>query len=536
MFISVEIIVLSDRGKYLQFRLNLTLIKKTMLVTILLALIGLAGGGFAGYQYRKKQVETRNNDLVQKSEQLLSDAKNRSKEIIYEARNEALKLQDEAKKEEHKIQSRLNEIEERLMKKEEGVDSKSTELDKMKSDLEQKMATAKQLRDEIESLHKMETNELERISAMSQADAKELLLKKVEEDSKADIVVQIKKAEKELQDQADERARWILADAIQRCASETTAESTATIVNLPSDDLKGRIIGREGRNINTFEQITGVDVIIDDTPGSIVISGFDLVRRYIAKVALERLIEDGRIHPARIEEAVEKAKVEVNVMIKELGEKAVIETGVTGLHPNLIKILGRLKFRVTHGQNALKQSMEVSLLAASLAAELGADEDVCRKAGLLYSIGKAVDHEVPGHHAKIGADIARKFGLSKAIVHALEAKQDSVEAQSLEAKIVKVANLISCARPGAHKDNLDNFIRRLTELENVCTSFEGVQKAFAIQAGTEVRIFVNPEQVDDLGAVKLAHKLVSKIEHDMQHPGPVKVHVIREVRTEEFAS
>lgn len=507
-----------------------------MLLPILFAVLGLLGGAFAGFQYRKQQTENKNKDLVQKSEQLLNDAKNKSKEIIYEARNEALKLQDEVKKEEQKSQARLNEIEERLMKKESTLDSKAGELDKMKLELDQKMTSAKQMRDEIESVHKMQAQELERISGLSKPEAKDLLLKKVEEESKADMVQQIKKAEKELQEEADDRAKWILAEAIQRLASETTAESTATIVNLPSDDLKGRIIGREGRNINTFEQLTGVDVIIDDTPGSIVISGFDLVRRYVAKVALERLIEDGRIHPARIEETVEKAKSEVNVMIKDLGEKAVLETGVTGLHPNLVKILGRLKFRVAQGQNALKQSMEIAFLAANLAAELGADEEVCRKAGLLYNIGKAVDHEVPGHHAKIGADIARKFGLSKDIIHAIEAKQDSVEAQSPEAQIVKTASLIATARPGASKDNLDNYIRRLSELENICMSFDGVHKSFAIQAGTEVRIFVDPDKIDDLEAVKLAHKIVRKIEHDLQHPGPVKVHVIREIRVEEFAT
>lgn len=507
-----------------------------MLLNIIIAIVGLAGGSAAGYFYRKNQTENKNKDLVQKAEQLLNEARNKSKEILYESRNEALKLQDELKREEQKTQSRLNEIEERLMKKEEAIDGKGEELDRLRTELDNKVISLRQLRDEVESIYKLQSQELEKIAAMSKVEAKEILLKKVEEESKEDLVEQIKRAEKELKDQADEKARWILADAMMRCASETTAESTATIVNLPSDDMKGRIIGREGRNINTFEQITGVDVIIDDTPGSIVISGFDLVRRYIAKVALERLIEDGRIHPARIEELVEKAKVEVNVLIKEVGEKAVLETGVTGFHPNLVKILGRLKFRVTQGQNALKQSMEIAFLAANLAAELGADEGVCRKAGLLYNIGKAVDHEVPGHHAKIGADIARKFGLSKEIVHAIEAKQDSVDPQTLEAQIVRTAWAIANARPGANRDNLDNYIRRLNELENICQSFDGVSKAFAIQAGTEVRVFIDPAKIDDLEAVKLAHKIVKKIEHDLQHPGPVKVHVIREVRAEEYAT
>lgn len=506
-----------------------------MLVPILLGILGIIAGLAGGYFYRKGQVEAKNKDLVMKSEQIVADAKNKAKEIVYDARNEALKLQDEVKREEQKSQARLDDIEERMLKKEDSLDKKNEEIDKLRVELDNKVTSVKQLREEVEEIYKMQSQQLEKIAAMSKAEARELLLQKVEAEAKEDIVAQIKRAEKDLQEKADERAKWIISDAISRCASETTAESTATIVNLPNDEMKGRIIGREGRNINTFEQITGVDVIIDDTPGSIVISGFDLVRRYIAKVALEKLIEDGRIHPARIEETVEKVKEEVNLLIKELGEKAVLEVGVTGFHPNLIKILGRLKFRVTHGQNALKHSIEVAFLSASLAAELGADEGICRKAGLLHDIGKAVDHEVPGHHAKIGADIARKFGLPKEVVHAIEAHHGNPAPETLEAQLVQTANLISNSRPGANKDNLDSYIRRLSELENVCASFEGVKKAFAIQAGTEVRMFLDPENLDDLEAVKLAHRVARKIEHDLQHPGPVKVHVIREVRAEEFA-
>lgn len=506
-----------------------------MAITILLAIVGIALGGSIGYYYRKKQVEGRNQDLALKSERILNDAKNKAKEVVYEARNEALKLQEEVKREEQKVQSKLVEVEERLMKKEEVLDRKNEDADKMRTELDNKVTSIRQLRDEVEEVYKLQARELEKIAGLSKEEAREMLFKKVEEDAKEDIVAVIKKAEQDLKDKAKEKAKWILADAIVRCASETTAESTATIVNLPNDEMKGRIIGREGRNINTFEQITGVDVIIDDTPGSIIISGFDLVRRYIAKIALERLIEDGRIHPARIEEVVEKVKDEVNILIKELGEKAVLETGVTGLHPNLIKILGRLKFRVTHGQNALKHCMEVSFLAASLAAELGADQGICRKAGLLHDIGKAVDHEIPGHHAKIGADIARKFGLPKEVVHAIEAHHGDPEPQSLEAELVQAANLISNSRPGASRDNLDTYVRRLNELENICGSFEGVKKTYAIQAGSEVRIFVDPDVIDDLKAVKLAHQIVRKIETDLQHPGPVKVHIIREVRAEEFA-
>ncbi len=507
-----------------------------MILPIILSVAGLAIGITGGYLYRKKMIEGKHKEIVEKAEKMLADAKTRSKEIVFEARNESLKLQDELKKEEQRNQSRLHEVEERLMKKESMLDKKSDDVDKVKNDLEKKISSVKHIRDEVESIYKLQSQQLERIAAMSKEEAKQVLLQKVEEESKEDIIIQIKKAEVELKEKANEKARWIIADAIVRNASETTAESTATIVNLPSDDLKGRIIGREGRNINTFEQITGVDVIIDDTPNSIVISGFDLVRRYVAKVALERLIEDGRIHPARIEETVEKVKEEVNVLIKELGDKAVLETGVTGLHTNLIKILGRLKFRVTHGQNALKHSIEVSFLAGSLAAELGADEGVCRRAGLLHDIGKAVDHEVPGHHAKIGADIARKFGLAKEVIHAIDAHHGDPGPETLEAQLVQAANLISNARPGASKENLDSYLRRLMELENMCRSFKGVKSAYAIQAGSEVKIFVNPEDLDDLQSIKLSHQIVRKIEHDLHHPGPVKVHVIRESRIEEFAT
>lgn len=507
-----------------------------MLLQILLALVGLAVGGGAGYYYRKGQIEAKNKDLVMKAEQILADAKNKAKEVLYDARNEAFKLQDEVKKDEQKKRSQLNEIEERLMKKEESLDKKGEDAEKLRQELENRVASVRQLREEVENIYKLQAQKLEKVAEMSREDAKELLLKTVEEESKEVIVAQIKKSEKELKEKAQEKAKWIIADAVSRYASEATAESTATIVNLPNDDMKGRIIGREGRNINTFEQITGVDVIVDDTPGSIVVAGFDLVRRYIAKVALERLIEDGRIHPARIEETVEKVKEEVNILIKELGEKAVMEVGVTGLPLNLIKILGRLKFRVSHGQNALKHSIEVAFIAANLAAELGADEAVCRKAGLLHDIGKAVDHEIPGHHAHIGADIARKFGLPKEVVHAIEAHHGDPEPETVEAMIVQAANLISNSRPGASKDNLDTYIRRLQELENLCNSFEGVHKTFAIQAGTEVRVFVDPEKMDDLEAAKLSHKIARKIEHDLQHPGPVKVHIIREIRVEDFAS
>lgn len=505
------------------------------IIAIIITVVGLAIGVTIGYFYRKKLVEEKNKDLTEKSAKLLTDAENKTKEMLFDAKNNAFKVLDEAKKEERRKREQLQKIEERLVSKEQSIEKKSEDADKLKEELENKVTSVKRLREEVQKIQEMQEAELEKVAQMSKDEAKGILLKKVEEDTKEVLVEQIKKTEKEVKEQAAEKAKFIIAEAIQKYAAETTAESTATIVSLPSDDMKGRIIGREGRNINTFEEITGIDVIVDDTPGSIVISGFDLVRRYVAKVALERLIADGRIHPARIEETYEKAKEEVSQLIKELGEKAAYDTGVAGLHPNLVKLLGRLKFRVSYGQNVLKHSMEVAFLAANLASELGADVNVCKRAGLLHDIGKAVDHEIQGHHAVIGRDIAKKFGLDGKVIHCIEAHHGDPEPKSLEAMVVAAANAIANARPGADKDNLDNYIKRLDELENVCNSFEGVRKSYAIQAGTEVRIFVNPEDVDDLEAVKLSHNITRKIERDLQYPGQIKVNVVRETRAEEFA-
>ncbi len=500
------------------------------------SLVALVLGGAAGYFIRKKQIEEKNQDLKEKGELLIQQANTKAQEIIYKAKNEALKIMDETKTTEEKKRDQMRVVEERLVTKEEALDKKIHNLDESRTELEKKVEQVRELREEVQKIHDMQAQELEKISGLSVEQARDILLKQVEEDSKEEIVHQIKLAERELKDQAKERAKFILADAIQKYAAETASESTATIVNLPSDDMKGRIIGREGRNINTFEQATGIDVIVDDTPGSILISGFDLVRRYIAKIALERLISDGRIHPARIEETVEKVNEEVNVMMKELGEKAAFETGVTGLHPTLVKLLGRLKFRTSYGQNVLKHSMEVSFLAASLASELGADASVCKKAGLLHDIGKAVDHEVQGPHAAIGRDIAKKFGLSQEVVHAIEAHEGDPEPRTVEAMILAAANAIAVARPGANKDNLETFIKRLEDIESIANAEKGVKKSFAVQAGNEVRIFVNPEEIDDLEATKLSYGIARKIEKDLQYAGQIKVNVIRETRIEEFAS
>jgi ribonuclease Y len=500
-----------------------------------IGLVAFALGGGAGFILRKQQTEQKNQDMHEKGQLLVQQANTKAQEVLFKAKNESLKIVEDTKHEEEKKRDLLRKQEERLVSKEEALDKKIQDMDNARNDLENKMTSARQLREEVQKLHDMQVEELNKISGMSRDEAKTMLLKQVEEMAREDMAMTIKKADKELQEKAKERAKFILADAIQKYAAETATESTATLVNLPSDDMKGRIIGKEGRNINSFEQATGIDVIVDDTPGSIVISGFDLVRRYIAKIALEKLISDGRIHPARIEETVEQTKEEINVMIKELGEKAAFETGVTGLHPNLIKLLGRLKFRTSFGQNVLKHSMEVAMLAANIASDLGADVTVCRKAGLLHDVGKAVDHEIQGHHAIIGRDIAKKFGLPDNVVHAIEAHEGDVQPNSVEALIVSAANAIANARPGATRDNLDTFIKRQEELENVAKSFEGVQKVFAVQAGNEVRVFVTPGEVDDYSAVKLSHDIARKIERDLQYPGIVKVSVIRETRAEHFA-
>ena len=373
------------------------------------------------------------------------------------------------------------------------------------------------------------------MAKLSKEEAKKLLLDSIEKEYKEDVVAKIQKTKKEAQDVVDIEARKILSSAIQRLATEHVAESTISSVNLPSDEMKGRIIGREGRNIQLFEKLTGVDVIIDDTPEAVVLSSFDPVRRHIAKMALDRLIADGRIQPAKIEEAVAKAEKEISQEIKEAGETACYDLSITGLHPDLVRILGRLKFRTSYGQNVLQHSIEVAHLASMLASELGADVSIAKKAGLLHDIGKAVDHEIAGAHHHISRDIAKKYGMSEDVMHAIEAHHDDIEPKSVEAIVVRVADAISGARPGARRESLDNYIKRLTELENIANSFDGVEKSYAIQAGREVRIIVKPEDIDDLSALKLAKDIAKKIETDLQYPGTIKVNVIREVRATEFA-
>lgn len=506
-----------------------------MTTTIILVIAGAIVGTLAGFFYRKIQIESKNREAIARSEAKLHEAENRSREILLESKNEALKIRQEAQQEERGKRAQLERLSERLVTKEEALDQKIEATEHLREDLERRAASIKQLKQEVTEIHQQQKEQLERIAGLSREEAKEILFKKVEEEAREEIVERVKRLEVEEKKICREKAKAIVADAIQRYAAEVAVESTATIVPLPNDEMKGRIIGKEGRNINTFEQVTGVDVIVDDTPGSIVISGFDLMRRYIAKVALERLLVDGRIHPGRIEETVEKVKGEVNELIRELGEKAAYQTGVSGLPANLLKLLGRLKFRTSYGQNVLKHSIEVSFLAGALAQEIGADAALCRKAGLLHDIGKAVDHEISGHHAHIGRDILKKFGLPQEIIHAVEAHHNDPSPQSIEAIIVEAANIISRSRPGANKDNLDSFIKRMEEMENVVRSFDAVDKVFAVQAGNELRVIVNPKKVDDLAMLKLSHAIAKKIETDLKYPGQVKVSLFRELRGEAVA-
>lgn len=492
-------------------------------------------GGGAGFFFRNQQIKGEDLKKRQQQEKALSEAHAKANDMIMKAKNEAMREREEAQKEERMKRKKLEESEQRLVKKEEQMDSRVEELDKMKAKLEDQAEHLKKDREKAVSLVGEQEKKLQEVAGLSHEEAKKLLLDQIEKEFKGELVQYAKKLEHDMKEEVDQKAKQILADAIQRYASETTVESTTTAVPLPQDDMKGRIIGREGRNINAFESVTGVDVIVDDTPGNIIISGFDPIRRYMAKITLERLVEDGRIHPARIEEMYAKVKDEVNLLIKDLGEKAAFEVGVAGLPPNLLKILGRLKFRIAYGQNVLKHSMEVAFLAAELAGLLGANVDLCKKAGLLHDIGKAVDHEVQGKHAIIGRDILKKFGLSDELLHCVEANEGDVDAETVEAKIIQVANLISVARPGANKDNMENYVKRLAEIEKLATDHPGIDKAFAVQAGRELRVFVNPEQIDDLQSIKLSHELARQIEKELQYPGKIKVEVIREKRVEAFA-
>jgi ribonuclease Y len=469
------------------------------------------------------------------AEKIVAEAQDKARALLLEAQDEALKIKLQAEQEVRERRSDLQRQERRLQQKEETLDRRGEQLERRERQLAQKERELEQARAEVEKLKQREFEELQRISGLTREQARQTLLQMIEEEVRQEANRRVREIEQEAKEEADRRARKIIALAIQRCAADQVAELSSTVVPLPNDEMKGRIIGREGRNIRALESMTGVDVIIDDTPDAVTLSGFDPIRREIARMALQKLIADGRIHPARIEEVVNKSRQELEQIIREEGERAAIQAGVHGLHPELLKLLGRLKFRTSYGQNVLMHSIEVAHLAAMIAAELGADVTVARTAGLLHDIGKAVDHEVEGPHALIGADIVRRFGKSPKIVHAIAAHHFDEEPQTIEPIIISAADAISGARPGARRETVENYIKRLEALEAVAYSFPGVEKAYAIQAGREIRIIVKPDQIDDLGAVRLARDIARKIEETLEYPGQIKVTVLRETRVVDYA-
>ena len=457
------------------------------------------------------------------------------KETILEAKEEVYKLKSENERENRERRNEIQRSERRLLQKEELLDKKIEAIEQREENAVKKQKEIEASEAEINEMKARQLKELETISGMSMDEAKDILLESVEHDARHEAALMLREIEQKTKEEADKRARNIVSLAIQRCAADHVAETTVSVVALPNDEMKGRIIGREGRNIRTLETATGVDLIIDDTPEAVILSGFDPVRREVARIALEKLIMDGRIHPGRIEEMVEKARKEVDVQIREAGEQAIFECGIHGLHHELVKLLGRLKYRTSYGQNVLKHSIEVSHLAGIMAAEIGANVTLAKRAGLLHDIGKAIDHEVEGPHVQIGADVAKKYRENNQVINAIMAHHGDVEPATVEAVLVQAADAISAARPGARRETLENYIKRLEKLEEIANSFEGVDKSFAIQAGREIRIIVKPENVNDADTIIMAKEIVKRIETELEYPGQIKVNVIRETRAVEFA-
>ncbi len=505
---------------------------------ILLVLIGIIGF-VAGFAYRKKIAEKEIGSAEEEATRILNDAikaaETKKREAVVEAREEVFKIRAEADKEIKERRSDVQKQERRMQQKEEQLDRKYEAIEQREEKLNRKLKEADETLEEVHALKASQLETLEKLSGLTAEEAKNFLISKVEEEARHDAALKLKEIDQQLKEEADRKAREVIALAIQRCAADHASEVTVSVVPLPNDEMKGRIIGREGRNIRALENLTGVDLIIDDTPEAITLSSFDPVRREVARIALEKLISDGRIHPTRIEEMVEKAKNEVEATIKQEGERAMFETGVHGLHPELVKILGRMRYRTSYGQNVLNHSIEVAHIAGLLAGELGANVTLAKRAGLLHDIGKAIDHEVEGSHVAIGVELAKKYRENAEVIHAIESHHGDVEAHTVVACLVQAADAISAARPGARRENLEAYIKRLEKLEELAESFDGVEKSFAIQAGREIRIIVKPDIVKDDEMILLARDLAKKIEDEMSYPGQIKVHVVRETRAIEYA-
>ena len=507
---------------------------------IALGYVAAAAVFFAvGVVYRKKvgerEIGSAENEATRIINEAIRSGESRKKEMLLEAKDEIHKSRTEYEKEMKERKAEISKQERRLQQKEDTLDKKSDAFERKEDELNKRLANAAQTQAQAEDLKKKQLDTLEQISGLTQDQAKEYLLKSVEDDVRHESAMKIKEIEQQTKDEAEDKAREIIATAIQRCAADHAAEVTVSVVPLPNDEMKGRIIGREGRNIRTLETITGVDLIIDDTPEAITVSSFDPVRREIARLALEKLIMDGRIHPARIEEMVEKAKKEVDQQIREAGEQAVFETNLHGIHPELVKLLGRMRYRTSYGQNVLNHSIEVAHIAGLMAAELGVDVALAKRAGLLHDLGKSIDHEVEGSHVQLGADLVRKYKENPVVINAVEAHHGDVEPKTVIAVLVQAADAISAARPGARRENVENYIRRLQKLEELTSSYPGVEKAYAIQAGREVRIMVKPEVVSEDNMILLARDIAKKIEAELEYPGQIKVNVIRETKAVEFA-
>ena len=508
-------------------------------IAVVAGVVAAAIAFFAGVSYRRKTAEAKIGSAEEEAKRLINDAmkaaQQKRKEALIEAKDEAFQLKAEADKEIKERRSELSRQERRLDQKEEAMDRKTAVLEQKETDLAKRSELVEARLDEIEQIKARELDKMETIAGLTAEDAKQLLLNRLDEQLTHEKAMHIAAFETQTKDECDTMARELISQAVARCAADHSSEATVSVVPLPSDEMKGRIIGREGRNIRALETATGVDLIIDDTPEAITLSSFDPVRREVARMTLEKLISDGRIHPARIEETVDKCRRELEIQMKREGEKAVMDVGVHGIHPDMVKLLGRLRYRTSYGQNVLNHSLEVAYLSGILAAELGVNVTQARRAGLLHDIGKALDHEIEGSHISIGVDIAKKYKENPAIIHAIEAHHGDVEAKTPLAFIVMAADAISAARPGARRENLESYIKRLESLEEIASGFEGVERSFAIQAGREVRIMVKPDAINDDALILLAHSISQKIEETLDYPGQIKVNVIRESRAVDYA-